>query len=44
MRQAIPGARLVKIEGAAHAPYPEMPTAFNAALAEFIQSIPANKP
>lgn len=39
MRKAIPGARLVKIPGAAHAPYLEMPSAFNAALEELIASL-----
>ena len=39
MRKAIPGARLVKISGAAHAPYLEMPAEFNKTLEDFVRTV-----
>lgn len=40
MAEAIPGAKLVHIEGAGHLAHLEKPAAFNAALAAFLASVP----
>ncbi|MCK7624719.1 alpha/beta hydrolase [Streptomyces sp. RS10V-4] len=41
IHEAVPGSRLAVIERAGHLPNLEQPAEFNAALAEFLQSLPA---